>query len=60
MGAWVYVVHPTGQQAAGALVTVAGSLAYDQVGFGGGMEALVLDTIAQKTNPAYRSRQGLC
>lgn len=34
----------------------AGVLAVDQVGFGGGIEALVLDTLAQATSQSYKNR----
>jgi len=55
-GAWAFATHPSGNQITGTFVAGAGVLAADQVGFGGGIEALVLDTLAQATSPAYRDR----
>ena len=55
-GAWVFAAHPDGRQLAGALAAAGGALATDQIAFGGGVEALALDTAAQKTSPAYVSR----
>jgi hypothetical protein len=52
----VFAAHPSGSQVTGLLVTGAGALAIDQVAFAGGLEALVLDTLAQTTSSSYRSR----
>lgn len=53
---WIFAAHPDGRQIAGALTLAAGALATDQIAFGGGIEALLLDTAAQATSPAYVSR----
>ena len=55
-GGWVLAAHPAGNQITGTLVGGAGVLAADQIVFGGGMEALVLDTLAQATSSSYKSR----
>ena len=55
-GVWVFAAHPDGRQLAGAFAAVGGALATDQIAFGGGVEALALDTAAQATSPAYVSR----
>ena len=56
LGGWIFAAHPGGNQITGTLVTGAGVLAADQIAFGGGMEALVLDTLAQATSPSYKNR----
>ena len=56
VGGWVFAAHPSGSQVTGLLVTGGGALAIDQVAFAGGLEALVLDTLAQATSTSYRSR----
>jgi hypothetical protein len=56
VGGWVFAAHPSGSQVTGLLVTGGGALAIDQVAFAGGLEALVLDTLAQATSSSYRSR----
>jgi hypothetical protein len=55
-GAWAFAAHPEGSQITGTFVMGAGILAVDQIGFGGGIEALVLDTLAQATSPSYKNR----
>jgi hypothetical protein len=54
--AWVFAAHPDGRTVAGALAVFGGALATDQIAFGGGVEALALDTAAQRLSPAYVSR----
>lgn len=56
LGGWVLAAHPGGSQITGTLVAGASVLAVDQVAFGGGIEALVLDTLAQATSPSYKNR----
>lgn len=55
-GGVVFATHPTGSQITSALVAGVGVLAVDQIGFGGGIEALVLDTLAQATSASYKDR----
>ena len=55
-GGWVFFARPSGEQTAGAVAFLGGALAFDQIAFGGGVEALILDTLAQATSPSYKSR----
>ena len=55
-GGWVFFARPSGEQCAGAVTFLGGALAFDQIAFGGGVEALILDTLAQATSPSYTSR----
>ena len=54
VGVWIFAAHPDGRQIAASLTFFGGAVAVDQIGFGGGIEALALDTAAQATSPQVR------
>ena len=56
VGGWIFAAHPSGSTLAAAASVAAGALVVDQIGFGGGVEALVLDTLAQTTSTEYKAR----
>ncbi len=56
VAAWIFAAHPSGNEVAGLFVLGGSFLAADQIAFAGGVEALALDTLAQKTSPSYVSR----
>lgn len=56
VGVWIFAAHPDGRQIAASLTFFGGAVAVDQIGFGGGIEALALDTAAQATSPQYVTR----
>lgn len=56
LGGYIFLAHPDGRQIAGLITLLSGFVAVDQIGFGGGMEALALDTAAQAMSPKYVDR----
>ena len=54
--AGLYFLHPTFAQGAGTAAFAAFCATYDQVAFGGGVSALVFDTVAQSTSKEYVTR----